>query len=281
MILITGGTGTVGSEVVKQLAATGAKFRVLVRQPDKAPKLPQVDVVKGDLTEAGRLGSAFKGVDTLFLLAPSAPGSMEMVNATLDAAKAAGVKRVVRLSVMGADARSLVSLSKWHAGTEAHLKASGLAWTLLRPGHFMSNTLSYASTVKKDGAFYGNFGSGKLCMVHPADIAGVAVKVLTTPGHEGLVYTLTGPEPLSMAEVAAKLSKVAGRPVKYVDLAAEALRSGLTAAGLPLWLADDYVTMGAFAATGGMAKPDPAVPTLLGRARTYDQWLEAHAAAFR
>ena len=137
MILITGGTGTVGSEVVRQLAAIGTRFRVLARDPKKLPSNPSIDVVKGDLTDSSAVATALKGVTRLFLLTNSFPGSTEVQNKVVDAAKAAGVKHAVRLSVFGADPASPVALAQWHAAADAHLKKSGLKWTVLQPVSFM------------------------------------------------------------------------------------------------------------------------------------------------
>ncbi len=175
MILVTGGTGTVGSEVVKQLASLGTKFRVLARNPDKAIKSPNVEVMRGDLADAVALGRALQGVDKLFLLTNSTPQTVELQSGVIAAARKAGVKHVVRLSVPGADLASPIQLARWHAQTDQELKKSGLAWTLLQPGYFMQNVLGSAATIKKDGAFYGCMGQGKAAVVDARDIAAADV----------------------------------------------------------------------------------------------------------
>ena len=281
MILITGGTGTVGSEVVKQLAATGAKFRVLARDPKKVPANPNVEVVKGDLADAASVEAALGGVDKLFLLANSGPGVTEMQNKVIDLAKKAGVKHVTRLSVLGADKQSPVTLAQWHAEGDAHLKASGLKWTILQPGSFMQNALGSAGTVKKDGAMYGSAGEGKHATIDARDIAAAAVKVLTTDGHDGKTYPLTGKEALSYGDIAAKLGKAIGKPVKYVNLPPEQFKGALVGAGLPEWLAKDYLAMHGHQASGGAAAVDPTLGTLIGNVRTFDDFLSAYAPAFK
>ena len=280
MILVIGGTGKVGAQLLEQLSATGAKFRALVRDPSKV-KTPGVEAVKGDLADGASVDAALKGVERLFLLTPSLPGTSELQMAAIDRAKAAGVKHVVRLSVFGADPKAGVTLARWHAQTDAHLVASGLKWTLLKPGSFAQNLLASAATIKKDGAFYGCSQDGKTLHIDTRDIAAVAVKALTESGHENQTYTLTGQEPLSYAQVAERIGKVAGKPVKYVDLPPEQFKQGLISAGLPEWLAADYVAMGVGNAKGWAATPDPTVPRLLGRARTLGDFFAAYGGAFR
>ena len=281
MILVTGGTGTVGSEVVKQLAATGEKFRLLARDPKKAFQGANVELIKGDLSDEAALSKALTGADKLFLLTNSAPGSTELQSKVIDAAKKAGVKHVVRLSVSGADPKSPVVLAQWHAAADAHLKASGLKWTILQPVAFMQNFLASAATVKKDGALYGAAGEGKMADIDARDIAAAAVKALTTPGHEGKTYVLTGKEPLSYGDIAARIGKFTGKPVKYVNLPGAQFKGALLGAGLPDWLAQDYVSMHTYQGTGAAAAVDPTLGKLIGNVRTFDDFLSAYGAAFK
>ena len=142
MILVTGATGTVGSEVARQLIAAGQKPRLLVRNPEKAKAFEgKAEIVKGDLDDAASLSAALKGVDKLFLLTSGVDGP-RLEEKAIDQAKAAGVKHVVKLSVIGAEYEAL-SFGKWHRKSEKKLEASGLAWTFIRPGNFMSNALMW------------------------------------------------------------------------------------------------------------------------------------------
>jgi uncharacterized protein YbjT (DUF2867 family) len=281
MIAIIGGTGTVGSEVVKQLAATGAKFRVLARSPEKVLEAPNVEIVKGDVTDAAALDELLAGASKLFLLLPSIPGSVEIASKVIDAAKRAGVEHVVRLSVKGVDLDSPVQIARWHAETEKNLKASGLAWTMLQPTSFAQNFLRSQATLKKDGTFFGGYGEGKVCLIDARDIAAAAVKVLTTGGHEGKSYPLTGQEPLTNAELAEKLGAALGKKVTYVNLPPDKLKQGMIAAGLPEWLAADFTAMHGWTASGHSAKPDPSLPALIGKVRNFDDFLATYAAAFK
>ncbi len=266
---------------MKQLAGTGAKVRVLARSPEKALKAASVEVVKGDHADAAAVDKLLAGVSKLFLLLPAVPGSVETAGTLIAAAKRAGVKHIVKLSVLGADPSSPVQLGRMHAEVEKTLKASGLAWTLLQPGMFVQNLLGTAGTIKKDGAFHGAAGDGKMCQIDARDIAAVAVKCLLTDGHEGKSYPLTGQEPLSNAEIATKLGAALGKTVRYVNLPPDEFKQGLISAGVPEWLAADFATLGGFTASGGGAKPDPTLPKLIGRARNFDDFLATYAAAFK
>jgi uncharacterized protein YbjT (DUF2867 family) len=282
MILVTGGTGTVGSEVVKLLATSGTRFRLLARTPDKALKSPNVEAVKGDLADAAALGKALQGIEKLFLLTNSMPGSADLQSGVIAAAKKAGVKHVVRLSVAGADPKSPVQLSRWHAQTDAELKKSGLAWTLLQPGYFMQNFLGSAATIRKDGAFYGCVGQGKSAVIDARDIAAVAYACLTGKGHDGKTYPITGGEALSQPEMAALLSAALGKSVKYVDLPPEQFKQGLLSAGLPEWLAADYVTMHRAFSSGAASAIATTVRDVTGKApRSFEAFTHDYAAAFR
>ncbi len=283
-ILVTGATGNIGSEVVKLLSAQGEKIRALVRDPGKARKLelPGVELVKGDLSDRPSLDAAAKGVDALFLLGPAGPDQVAQQHNALEAAKAAGIKRVVKLSAVGAQKGSKIQLGDWHGQTEDELKKSGLSWTILQPHSFLQNLLMSASTIKGQGEFYGATKEGKIPLIDTRDIGAVAAAVLTTAGHEGKTYVLTGPEAVSHTQVAEKLAGAVGKPVKYVDLPPAELKKGLLGAGLPGWLAGDLVGMQQFFATGGGGKVTTAVKDLTGKAaRTVDQFARDFAAAFK
>src|SRR5215217_4525373 len=204
MILVTGATGTIGGEVARQLIAAGVKPRLLVRDPKKAREFEgKAELVQGDLAKPESLDAAFKGMQKLFLVSSGVDGRTLEKNA-IAAARRASVQHVVKLSVIGAD-QSELTFSKWHAEVERALLDSGLKWTLLRPGSFMSNALFWLETIKSQGAFYDPQGEGKYSPIDPADIGAIAVKALTGPGHEGKAYTLTGPESLTLAQQAATL----------------------------------------------------------------------------
>ena len=150
MILVLGATGTVGGEVARQLIASGERPRLLVRNPDKARSFANsADVVRGDLDDVASLRTAMRGVDQVFMVAAGS-NTVALEANVVDAAVAEGVKHIVKLSVISADAPA-ITFAQWHHASEEKLKANGLAWTILRPGNFMTNALGWAGTIKSDG----------------------------------------------------------------------------------------------------------------------------------
>lgn len=281
MILVTGATGTIGRHVVAQLIEAGHKPRLLVRSPAKVKEFEgKVEVVKGDLDDAAALATAMKGCDRLFLLTAGLDGPRLEAKA-IDAAKAAGIKHVVKLSVIGAEYEA-VSFGKWHRANEKKLEASGLEWTFIRPGNFMTNTLMWADTIKKDGAIYQPVGNGKYAPIDPADIAAVAVKALTTSGHAGKAYALTGPESFTTQQLADVIGKAIGKTVKHVDVPPEAAKGGMLAAGMPEGYVNALLELLAVMKSGGTDMVSPAFGELMGKKpKSFEQWVAENAAAFR
>jgi uncharacterized protein YbjT (DUF2867 family) len=244
MILVTGGTGTAGGEIVSQLAATGTPFRAMVRDVNKAAvlKLTGVEVVPGDFDKPESLPAAMKGVEQVMLVSPPIPRQAELEGNMVAAAKRAGVRHIVKFSAMTADPNSKARFPRLHGITERAIVESGIAWTFLRPTFFMQNLLGLAGMVK-GGTIYQPCGDGKAGFVDTADIAAVAVEALTEPGHEGIVYDITGPELLSYHDVARIFSNVLGKPVTYQDVPIMAARGGLLSAGIPEWNADGILEL--------------------------------------
>lgn len=183
MILVLGATGTTGGEVARQLIAAGERPRLLVRSPAKAHAFEgKAEIVAGDLDDERSLPAAMRGVDRLYLMS-TGTNFLELETNAVTAAKKAGVRHVVKLSVFGAD-DPRVMFSHWHHAAEQVLTTSGLAWTMLRPGNFMSNSLAWAPTIKTQGVFHQPSGPGRWAAIDPADISAVAVKALTSPAYE-------------------------------------------------------------------------------------------------
>jgi uncharacterized protein YbjT (DUF2867 family) len=283
MILITGATGTVGSELVKQLVEARQKVRALVRDPAKALKFGSgVEVVKGDLSKPETLGAAFVGVDKAFVLSAAGPDLVTLEGNAYDAAKRAGIKHIVKLSAFGVETDIIPGAPgmKWHNESERRLRALGTAWTILRPGPFASNVINFWG-IKQRGGLFLPTGNGKDPQIDPRDIAAVAVKVLTTPGHEEKIYELTGPELLSYAEVVQKIAAVTGKPLKFVDVPVAAWSQEMLGAGFPPPMVDTLLVYFA-SVKAGRWYVTSTVPDLLGRpARTFDQWAKDHATVLR
>lgn len=240
MICVTGAGGTVGREVVKQLVSANAPFRAAYFSNDKAEaaRARGIDAVILDYNLPESLRAAFHRCDELFLLGPNVPNQSELERNAVEAAKAAGVRHIVKQSVMGADGEDY-SLAKVHRPVENTVESSGLTWTVLRPSSFMQNVVTYmGETIKAEGAFYSASGEAIISHVDVRDIAAVAVKALTEPNHDGKSYTLTGPEALTYDELASELSKVLGRSISHVTLSPSDLRDGMLAEGMPDEIAD-------------------------------------------
>ena len=283
MILVTGATGKVGSELVRLLAEQGAPARALIHSPDKAAPIQRLglEVAVGDYEQPDTLDAAMKGCDQLFVLSPPTPRQPQQEQHVIDAAKRAGVAHVVKQSVPWADPDAAVVFSRWHGQIEQHLAESGLAYTLLRPSNFMQNFLMSAQPVADQGILYGMTGEGRVGYIDTRDVAAVAAELLTSPGHQGTSYTLTGPEALSAAEVAERLSAATGRQVRSVDLGPDAFRQALAGAGLPGWLVDGLVETHTLFAAGHAATVTDEVAKVTGRPpRTFAQFAADHRVAF-
>lgn len=280
MILVTGSTGKVGQHLVAALQGKGVPFKALARSEAslKALQAQGVVTVRGDL---GDPAAALEGVDRLFLLSTGSHFD-DLEVAALEAAKAAGVKHVVKLSALGVAADSSNPLFRAHARAERALEASGLAFTILRPTFFMQNWVAFFSHgIKAGQPVYVNAGAGKLAWIDTRDIAAVAAAALTGPGHEGLIYDLTGTEPLGYADVAARLGKLLGREVAYVPVSDAAAFQAMQAMGMDGWYAYGMVSLHQ-GVRRGQAEPTTGTVELVTGAppRGIDAFLRENLAAF-
>ncbi len=283
MILLTGVTGTIGREVARLLRAAGVPFRALVRSPEKAASLagPGVETVIGDFEEPQTLAPALAGVDRLFLLSAFDLRQVELKANVIAAARGAGVGQVVLASGSGAGLDSPLVTGRWSGETQKQIEDAGMAHTYLQPTFFMQNMLMFADSIARQGAFYLPLKDAAVSYVDARDIAAVAVRALTEPGHEGKAYPLTGPEALTCAAMAGILSRAAGKTVTYVNVSLEDAKEGMTQAGMPGELADALNELYALAADGHAAAVVETVEAVTGRpARTFARFVEDHATAF-
>jgi len=281
MILVTGATGTVGRELVAQLVATGRKLRALTRDPSKARFDPAVEVFAGDLSRPETLAGAVEGIERVFSLSMGPELGVNEANLA-NAARRAGVKHVVKLSVLGAGSAGGHGVVGWHERGEKAIQDSGAAWTFVRPGMFMSNALNWAGAIRGQGKVFLPYGEGKVVPIHPRDIASVAAKALTEPGHEGQAYALTGAEALGAAEMMTILSEAVGKPITYVPITDEAAGESMLKAGLPPGLVEGLMKIASGIRRGETGTPLPTLEQLLGRkALTWRDWAHENAAAFR
>lgn len=243
-ILITGATGSIGTELINVLAKQGVRFRAMVRSPKDVQTIstiPGAEVVLGDFNDKTTLGKALKGIERAFLLTNSSEQAERQQLSFVREAKRAGVKHIVKLSQLAADVHSPVRFLRYHAVVEQAIRESGMAFTFLRPNLFMQGLLGFRSLIVEQGKFFAAVGDARISVVDIRDIASVAAAALTEEGHEGNVYTLTGPQALTHTEMASELSKALGRSVTFVDVPPSAMRDALSGAGFPDWQADGLI----------------------------------------
>ena len=212
MILITGATGTVGSEVVKRLSAEGRQARALMRDLRKveADEFPQIEFVQGDFDDADSLQRACSGVEQAFLLTSSSERAEQQQIGFVEAARKSGVRHIVKLSQLHADVNSPGRFLRYHAAVEAAIEATDLTFTFLRPNLYMQGLLNFAQSVKEKSAFFAAAGDARISAVDVRDLADVAVAALTDSRHKNKIYSLTGPEALTFGEMADGLSQAVG-----------------------------------------------------------------------
>jgi uncharacterized protein YbjT (DUF2867 family) len=228
------------------------------------------------------LGAALEGVERALLLTPPTPDTVSQQREFIVAAAGAGVRHVVKLSAVGADADAPEGFGKWHGQSENLLKTSGLKWTMLRPNFFMQNLLGQARQIAATGGIYQPVGDARASFIDARDIAAVAARTLTEEGHGDQTYALTGPEALSYQDVAAKLSEATGRTISYVPVSPEQFRAGALGAGLPEWLVSALERLNELFASGAAAAVTDDVRRV-GRKEptTFDEFARDNAEAFK
>jgi uncharacterized protein YbjT (DUF2867 family) len=264
VILITGGSGNVGKEVLKQIAQTGAQVRAGFQSAGKAAAAPSgVEIVTVDYDQPETLRAALQGVDRVFLVGPPTSRLPALERKATEVIRQSGVRHLVKLSAMGG--REAI-FPRQHAQSEDYILSSGVPYTFLRPNGFMQNMVNYnGPTISKQNAFYGSEGNGRVSHIDMRDVAAVAVKVLTEDGHIGKAYTLTGPEPLTNSEIAQILSDDLGREIRFIDLAPAQLKPALLTAGVPEWSADALLDLQRLYREGKAAIVTREVEQILGR----------------
>lgn len=284
MILVTGAGGTVGSALLDELRSMGVKPRVAHRSSDKAERAKAAghDAVVLDFAKPETLRPALDGVDAVFLLGSGGAGQIEAEIRVVEAARAAGAKRLVKLSVWGA-AGEAYSFAKIHRPIERAVEASGLAWTFLRPNGFMQNFVTYmADSIRAQGAFYLPAADAKISHIDVRDIARVAALALTKSGHEGKAYELSGPRAFSYGEAADILTRVLGKEVRYVAVSDEAAKAGMVAGGISDLYADAMIDLNRLYRSGAGAGVTSAVKDVTGREPIgFERFAQDHAAALR
>lgn len=275
-IAVTGATGQLGGRIARRLASAGIEQRLLVRDVSRAPQLPGAEAVHAPYGEGEAVRQALAGVPIVLMVSGSeAADRVEQHRTFIDAASDAGVEHLVYISFYGAAPDATFTLARDHWATEEHIRARDLPATFLRDNLYLD---ILPDLVGADDAIRGPAGDGRVAAVARDDIADAAVAVLRDPGaHDGQVYELTGPEALSLADAAARLSAITGRTVTYVEESLEEAYASRASYGAPDWQLDAWVSTYLAIADGSLATVTTAIPDLTGHpARTLEEALRPH-----
>jgi uncharacterized protein YbjT (DUF2867 family) len=284
--LVTCASGTISSQLVTELRQQGVDTRAGVRDTSKAQRLARLgaEVVACDLDSASSLEEALDGVENLFLLSPFVEDMVPSLELAVRAARAAGVRFILRASASGANPNAELPIAAQHGRCEGIVKESGIGWAILQPTFFQDNFLTaHKPALLSQGTFYGASGGGKTAYVSTRDIAQVAAQILIAPSpHRGRTLVLTGPEALGDAEAALVLSRALGKPVSFTSLTGEQYRQGLLQQGVPVWAANDLVGLERVKAQGRAASLARTVREMLGRpAESFAAYVERNVDRFR
>jgi uncharacterized protein YbjT (DUF2867 family) len=288
-ILVTGATGTVGSEVVKQLSRDALNYNIKagVHSIENADRVAQYDRVKAvqiDYDKQEGLESAFKDVDKLFLLTRPSSKSAEHESTLVNEAKKSRIKHIVKQSIMRADLGADVEAMRLHRQAEKLIEDSGIPYTFLRPNEFMQGFINFqGTTIKSNNAFYIPAEDAKVSFVDARDIAAVAVKALVDGDkHYNKTYMITGPEALSYHQTAEILSNATGKKIDYVSISEEETREALKEMGMDDWLINTILDLYTLYRKGYASEVSSAVEEVTGRkATTFVEFAKDYADAFR
>jgi uncharacterized protein YbjT (DUF2867 family) len=285
-ILITGATGTVGSETVKVLSGEDVKIRAGVHsiiKGDRFKSFSNVELVQLDFHNPESLWVALTGVDRVLLITPFTQDQATLAKALIDVAKQVGeLPHIVRLSASGADAEPGIRIGRDHREVEVYLEAAGLPYTILRPGGFMQNFLMSAQSIRDQNSIYLPQGEGKVSYIDARDIAAVAGQILTHPaGHENKIYELTGPEAISATQVAQALTLATDRVITYVDVPESAAESAMLQQHLPPWMVNGLLELYSIYKAGYADQVTDTVAQLSGRSpRSINDFAQDYSSYF-
>jgi len=262
LIAVTGATGALGGRVARRLADAGARQRLVVRDPARAPELPGAEPVVASYGDGEALRTALDGAGTLLLVSAKEDADrVALHTATVDAAVAAGVSWIVYISFLGAAPDATFTFGRDHWHTEQHIRSTGVDFTFLRDSLYLDFIPTF---VGADGVIRGPAGDGQVAAVARDDIADAASAVLLGDDHRGQTYELTGPEVFTLTEAAEELTHAAGRPVRYHAETLDEAYASRAAYGAPDWEVAGWVTTYAAIAAGELDVVTDAVSTLAG-----------------
>jgi uncharacterized protein YbjT (DUF2867 family) len=281
-ILVTGATGNTGSVLVDLLTQRGALVRVMVRDQGDAAKFdaPRVSVVVADFDDTQSVTAALAGTDRAYLVTPSSERAAEQQIRFAETAVESSVRHLVVLSQFAAGPDSPVRFLRWHAAVERRVRELGIGYTFLRPNLFFQGLFAAAGTVAASSRLFAPIGEARVSAVDVRDIAAVAAVTLTEPGHDGQIYTITGPAAITHGEIAAALSAALGREITFEDVSPQVFAESLRGV-LPAWQVDGLLEDYAHYACGEAAEVYPTIADVTGRyPLSIGQFARDYAAAF-
>jgi uncharacterized protein YbjT (DUF2867 family) len=290
-ILVTGASGTVGSEVINQLSSDIVDVNIRaaahsIESVKKVTKSESVEPIQIDYNNPDTLKDALKEVDRVFLLTPFQSDMVELSSKFLkEITNSGNIKQIVKLSVMGADSEPGIIGSRLHRQVEKMIEESRIPFTFLRPNFFMQNFVTFFSrSIKEQGAFYLPAGDGKVSFVDVRDIAAVAVQALTKNNdgrHNGKAYTITGPEAISYDDVARILSEQVGKKISYVDISEDDARKGMKETGSDEWTINYMIELFDIIRKGYLSQVSSVVDDVTGkRPTTMSQFAKDNSKVF-
>lgn len=277
-ILVTGASGNIGAPLVNELKTLGADFDIMRSKAEAGG-----NVRVANFSDVASLTQAFKGIDTLFLLFPLVENKLEFAHNAAEAAKAAGVKHIVRSSGAGADASSAFALPKLQGQIDDVIVATGIPTTLLRPGGFMQNYATYQSQAIKDGTIYMADGGKSQALIDARDIAAVAARILVNPQiHAGKAYMLTGGEDFTGVDAAKAISAATGKPVEHVSVPTDTAVETMKGWGMPPFIVNVMDSLNKIVSAGYASGVSPDVENILGRKpRTFSAFVAENVSAWK
>jgi NAD(P)H dehydrogenase (quinone) len=279
LIGVTGSTGQLGGRVATRLATLGQPQRLLVRNLARAPRLPGAEAVQAAYDDGPSMRAALSGVQTLFLVSGYGPNRLEQHNCAIDAALAAGVERIVYTSFLAAAPQATFTHAREHSLTEQHIRATGSRYTFLRPTFYLDRAPRWFSN---EGIVQGPAGNGTITWVSRDDLADVAATVLTTSGHDGASYDITGAQALTLAEAAEQFSRATGLPASYRSETLEEARASRAKLNPSDWELEAWVSTYVAIATGEMSVVSHTIAALTGHPpQTLADYVRQHPESYQ
>jgi uncharacterized protein YbjT (DUF2867 family) len=278
-------SGNIGTPLALELARQGAEVTLCVRNPKPNAAWDDLGIRQApfDINDVGAMAKAIEGGEAYFSLTPLVENLPEAGAKAIEAAKRAGIRRIVRCSAQGAGPDAAIRLGRMHYAVEKAVEESGIPFTILRPANFMQNYLHFgpAATIRSNGVFYSPLGAARTSPIDTRDISEIGLRVLMEPGHEGRRYDLTGGDSLSDSEIADILSHELGRKVTYTEITQARASEAMAAAGTPAWLVEVLGELNEIAAKGYLAGVSPDAEGILKRKPiSFAQFVRDHIAAF-